>query len=128
MVLYDVKTLRSLKHEEIRSGYAELIKEALIADEAFFRALLDTNLTKIDSAKLVAHLRKGIEIKAKIVEEDEKETGIRKYLNLGHTLGHALEAELGYGALKHGEAVDIVLLFDFFVSENSYSNNIPSEL
>src|SRR5699024_6365005 len=79
MVLYDVQTLQSLKHEEIRSGYAELVKEALIADETFYRALLDTNLTKIDSFKLVAHLRKGIEIKAKIVEEDEKETGIRKY-------------------------------------------------
>lgn len=128
MVLYDVQTLQSLKHEEIRSGYAELVKEALIADETFYRALLDTNLTKIDSFKLVAHLRKGIEIKAKIVEEDEKETGIRKYLNLGHTLGHALEAELGYGALKHGEAVAIGLLFAFYVSENTFSNKLPSEL
>src|SRR5699024_124658 len=95
MVLYDVQTLQSFKHEDIRFGYAELVKEAIIADETFYRALQDTNLTKIDSFKLVAHLRKGIEIKAKIVEEDEKETGIRKYLHLGHTLGHALEAELG---------------------------------
>lgn len=127
MVVYDVQTLQSLKHEDIRSGYAELVKEAVIADKVFYQTLLETNLNKINNANLVAHLRKGIEIKAKVVEEDEKETGVRKYLNFGHTLGHALEAELGYGILKHGEAVAIGLLFAFYVSENTFSNKLPSD-
>lgn len=127
MVLYDVQTLQTLTNGEIRSGYAELVKEALIADEAFFQTLLKINLNTIDNTQLVDHLQKGIKIKATIVEEDEKETGVRKYLNLGHTLGHALEAELGYGAITHGEAVAIGLLFTLYVSENSFSSKLPSE-
>jgi len=127
MVVYDVNTLQSLKKKEVRSGYAELVKEALIANKSFFHTLLNTNLNHIDNFKLIDHLKKGIKIKAKIVEEDEKEAGIRKYLNLGHTLAHALEAELGYGTITHGEAVALGLLFALFVSENHFNNKLPLE-
>lgn len=124
-VIYDVETLRTLNQKEIRSGYAELIKEALISDEFTFRSFLKTNLLALSSEELQEHLRIGIQIKARIVESDEKESGIRKFLNLGHTLGHAIEAELGYGSLAHGEAVAIGLLFSLHVSEDLFSSNLP---
>ncbi|WP_099158358.1 3-dehydroquinate synthase [Virgibacillus ndiopensis] len=124
-VVYDIQTLKSLDEKEIRSGYAELIKEAFIADGDFLQVLLNTNLQAITTEQLEKHLQTGIKIKASIVENDEKETGIRKYLNFGHTLGHALEAEKGYGTLTHGEAVAIGTLFALRVSESFFSINLP---
>ncbi|WP_461179464.1 3-dehydroquinate synthase [Virgibacillus ainsalahensis] len=126
-VIYDVQTLESLNEKEIRSGYAELIKEALIADEGFYNKLIEINLNNITAQQMTEHLYNGIKIKASIVESDEKEAGIRKYLNLGHTLGHALEAELGYGKISHGEAVAIGILFSLLISEKLYSTNLPFE-
>ncbi len=128
MVLYDVATLETLPVHEVRSGYAELIKEALIADAAYFENLLLTDVKNIPPDELADHLYQGIKIKAAIVEEDEKEAGIRKYLNLGHTLAHALEAELGYGSMTHGEAVAVGLLFALYVSENLFSAVLPRKV
>ncbi|WP_188453863.1 3-dehydroquinate synthase [Virgibacillus oceani] len=127
-VVYDVHTLQSLSEREIRSGYAELIKEAFIADEAFFHTLMSTKLHEISAEQLEMHLLEGIKIKASIVENDEKETGIRKYLNFGHTLGHALETEKGYGTLTHGEAVAIGTLFALRVSESVFTSNLPYDI
>ncbi|HEX6593464.1 MAG TPA: 3-dehydroquinate synthase [Bacillota bacterium] len=127
MVIYDVNTLETLSSREVRSGYAELMKEALISDRAFFETLLQTNLHTIKVHQLIKHLNKGILIKKDIVEQDEKESGKRKFLNLGHTLAHALEAELGYGKITHGEAVAIGLLFTFYVSEQTYGVKLPTE-
>lgn len=124
-VIYDVDTLGSLNEREIRSGYAELIKEALIADNDFFESLLQTDIYNVTNSELKRHLKLGIQIKATIVESDEKEAGVRKFLNLGHTLGHALEAELGYGTLTHGEAVAIGLLFSIHVSEQLDTIELP---
>ncbi|MEN1969155.1 3-dehydroquinate synthase [Lentibacillus sp. N15] len=124
-VIYDTAMLASLDEREIRSGYAELVKEALIADATFFEELMHTNLATLTTQQLARDLLRGMSIKAKIVEADEKEAGIRKYLNLGHTLGHALEAELGYGKLTHGEAVAIGTLFALHVSEQHYSISLP---
>ncbi|WP_449353903.1 3-dehydroquinate synthase [Virgibacillus natechei] len=124
-VIYDTQTLKTLNAEEIRSGYAELVKEALIADESFFKKLLKTDLTNLSNDQLTEHLTNGIKIKASIVEMDEKEAGLRKNLNLGHTLGHALEAEKGYGEITHGEAVAIGLLFALHVSETLSSRQLP---
>lgn len=126
-VVYDVQTLHTLNHQEIRSGYAELIKEALIADIEFVDQVLATDLSVLTNEILTDHLNKGIEIKAAIVIADEKEMGIRKHLNLGHTLGHALETVLEYGTLKHGEAVAIGLLFALRVSEKIFSVQLPFE-
>jgi 3-dehydroquinate synthase len=124
-VVYDVTTLKSLSDKEIRSGYAELVKEALIKSAHFFHILLDTDIYDISADQLADHLHRGIEIKAHIVEADERESGTRKYLNLGHTLAHALEAELGYGTLTHGEAVAVGLLFALHISEQVYQVNLP---
>ncbi|MEB5455667.1 3-dehydroquinate synthase [Virgibacillus pantothenticus] len=128
-VIYDVETLFTLNKKEIRSGYAELVKEALISDEAIFYSFLNTDFQALSKATVQEHIHIGIQIKAHVVETDEKEADMRKYLNLGHTLGHALEAQLGYGTLTHGEAVAIGLLFAIHVSESVYDNHLPfSEL
>ncbi|WP_164218947.1 3-dehydroquinate synthase [Virgibacillus sp. YIM 98842] len=124
-VIYDVDTLSSLTDKEVRSGYAELVKEALINKQSFFEKLMDTDIYHVRPEQLTAHLLQGVKIKADIVEADERESGMRKYLNLGHTLAHALEAELGYGTLAHGEAVAIGLLFALHVSEQTYNVQLP---
>lgn len=126
-VIYDVNTLTSLSPSEVRSGYAELIKEALISDYLFFSELMKANLSSLTNDELVDHIQKGIQVKAKVVEADEKESGMRMFLNLGHTLGHALEAKLGYGALTHGEAVAIGLLFALYLSEEKFTIELPSQ-
>lgn len=126
-VVYDVETVQSLGTNEIRSGYAELVKEALISSESFFESIMDTQLSCIEGEILTNHLQAGIEVKANIVQADEKEAGVRKYLNFGHTLGHAIEAELGYGAMTHGEAIAIGMLFAMKLSEHHFGNSLPVE-
>jgi len=122
-VIYDVETLETLPTHEIRSGYAELVKEAFISNQAFLDELLNTNIQSVSNDSLKVHLQKGIQVKRDIVEADERETGMRKYLNFGHTLAHALEAELGYGVMTHGEAVAIGMLFALQLSEKKYNKD-----
>lgn len=124
-VIYDVQTLQTLHNQEIRSGYAELLKEALLEDKGMYERLIMTDLSSLTSAKLTDQLTRGIEIKAEIVEVDEHESGIRKHLNLGHTLAHALESILGYGTWTHGELVAIGLLFAVRVSEKMHAIQLP---
>ncbi len=124
-VVYDTSFLRTLPERELRSGFAEVIKHALIRDRRFYdwlRAEIKT-LADLRGEKLAYCIEKGIDIKASVVREDEKETGVRAHLNFGHTLGHALESELGYGALTHGEAVAVGMLFAVFVSERFYGRS-----
>lgn len=102
-----------------------MIKHALIRDRRFYewlRAEVKT-LADLRGEALTYCIEKGIDIKASIVREDEKETSVRAHLNFGHTLGHALESELGYGTLTHGEAVAIGMLFAVFVSERLYGHS-----
>jgi 3-dehydroquinate synthase len=117
-VVFDTRFLSSLPVKEIRSGFAEIIKHALIKDKTFFRQLTNTlvSLEKIDSDFLEMCLCKGIGIKADIVSADEKEQGIRAFLNFGHTYGHALEATIGYGRITHGEAVMIGIVYALYLS------------
>lgn len=124
-VLYDTETLESLPYLEVRSGYAEILKEGLISDIHLSKELLALSLKQISSVQLENHLEAGIKVKANIVEKDEKESGVRKYLNLGHTLGHALEAILGYGKITHGEAVANGMLFALHVSEDVKGEELP---
>ncbi|WP_091483452.1 3-dehydroquinate synthase [Gracilibacillus orientalis] len=125
-VLYDIDTLHSLPDKEKRSGYAEVVKHGFISDHAYLEDVLKVDLTKaIDSNVMTDHLQKGIAVKAKVVEQDEMETNIRKYLNFGHTLGHAIESELGYGKITHGEAVAIGMLFAIRVSEQKLGSKLP---
>jgi 3-dehydroquinate synthase len=119
VVIYDIDLLQSLPKHERRSGFAEVIKHGLIQDQHFYIWLKENILTldTISPALLEIFLARGIEIKAAIVAEDEKETGIRAYLNFGHTLGHAIEAEMGYGEMTHGEAVVIGMIFALELSK-----------
>ncbi|GAA3405179.1 3-dehydroquinate synthase [Paenibacillus hodogayensis] len=108
-VLYDIATLKSLPDREVRAGLSELVKEGFILDREFVE-WCDANAEKLlalDSAALEHALYIGCGVKAKVVSEDEKEGGLRAILNLGHTIGHALEAVAGYGELLHGEAIAI---------------------
>ncbi|MDE2486531.1 MAG: 3-dehydroquinate synthase [Alphaproteobacteria bacterium] len=108
LVLADLDVLASLPAREMRAGYAEVIKYGLLGDFGFFE-WLEANGAKVlaREPEALAHaVARSVEMKAEIVAEDEKEQGRRALLNLGHTFGHALEAETGYGAaLLHGEAV-----------------------
>ena len=127
-VVYDVGTLTSLPLAQIRSGYAELVKEAFISDPEFLWELLQLELIEVKVEDLIRHLYKGIQIKAHIVEADERETRVRKYLNFGHTLAHALETELGYGALTHGEAVAVGMLFAIQLSNDVHQADLPAAM
>ncbi len=118
MVLIDLEVLSTLPKRELLAGYAEILKYALISDPAFFN-WLDQNLYNVISRDLVQlqqAIATSVKMKSNIVSEDELEHGKRALLNLGHTFGHALEAEMGYSSdLLHGEAVAIgmVLAHDF---------------
>ncbi|MFC4557383.1 3-dehydroquinate synthase [Virgibacillus kekensis] len=124
-VVYDVSTLFTLERKEIRSGYAEIAKEALIADRIFFQSLMEIDLFDLSNDQLASQIGRGVEIKASIVEADERESGVRKHLNFGHTLGHALESMLGYGEWTHGELVAIGMLFALRVSEDVFGTTLP---
>ncbi|WP_186577802.1 3-dehydroquinate synthase [Aquibacillus kalidii] len=125
-VIYDVDTLHSLPDKEVRSGYAEVIKHGMISDLSLFHEVKVADLTaKLDDKIVTSQLLKGIKVKAAIVEKDEKESNIRMFLNFGHTLGHAIEAELGYGTITHGEAVAIGMLFAIRVSEDHFNISLP---
>lgn len=118
-VLYEVETLATLPAKEVRSGMAEVIKHAFISNEEWLQELLlIRDVTSLSSDQLIGHLEKGIAVKAAIVEEDEFEGGVRKFLNFGHTLAHAIEAKLGYGAVTHGEAVALGIGFDLVLSRH----------
>lgn len=119
LVLSDVCTLLSLPKRELLAGYAEVLKYALINDPAFFE-WLDANAAKMlegDTALQTEAIIRCCKAKAAIVEADEKEKNVRALLNLGHTFGHALEAEAGYGdELMHGESVAIGMMMALHTS------------
>ena len=106
-VVSDVSTLDSLPDRELRAGIAEVIKHGAALDAAFF-AWLEAHMDELlqrEPAALIHAVRRSCELKAAIVAEDERETGRRALLNLGHTFGHAIEAATGFGPWLHGEAV-----------------------
>lgn len=108
-VIADLDTLATLPERELRAGLAEVIKTACIGDADFF-AWLEAHADQLlagDRDALTHAISHCCHFKAGVVERDERETGERALLNLGHTFGHALEAEAGYGTLLHGEAVAI---------------------
>jgi len=106
-VIADTDTLNTLPLRELRAGFAEVIKYGLICDAPFFD-WLELNYQSVlgcDTEALVYTLKRSCENKAEVVAQDERESGIRAILNLGHTFGHAIETDQGYGNWLHGEAV-----------------------
>jgi 3-dehydroquinate synthase len=108
-VIADVAVLGTLRPRDYREGVAEVVKTALIADADLFRWLEEQQglVMARDPDALAYLVRRCCEIKAQVVAADERESGPRAMLNLGHTVAHALEALGGYGRLRHGEAVAI---------------------
>jgi 3-dehydroquinate synthase len=109
LVVADVATLTTLGDREFREGLAEVIKYGAIMDEPML-ASLEKSLDRIlarDAAALEDIVERSLRHKAAIVAADERESDLRRILNFGHTVGHALEASTGYGNLLHGEAVAI---------------------
>ena len=107
LVLADTDTLRTLPDRELSAGLAEVIKYGLIRDPALF-AWLEVNIERLLAREPIAlsyAVQRSCELKAEIVGTDERESGVRAVLNLGHTFGHAIESGLGFGAWLHGEAV-----------------------
>ncbi len=109
LVWIDIETLKSLPRREFLSGLAEVIKYGVIRDEEFFR-FLEENRDKVlslDNDTLSHLVQLSCEIKADVVSQDERESGLRAILNYGHTIGHAIETATGYKRYLHGEAVSI---------------------
>lgn len=109
LVIIDLVTLRTLEQRDYSSGLAEVVKYGMISDAGLFASLVESAdaIKRQEPEALIAVIRKSCQIKADIVERDERESGVRAYLNFGHTYGHAVETLAGYGAYRHGEAVAI---------------------
>lgn len=109
LVLCDLDALKTLPRRELRAGMAEVIKYGIIHDARLFQRLEREmpDLLKLDADKMAAIVARCCQIKADVVEQDEKEGGLRAILNFGHTIGHAIEAISGYGEYLHGEAISI---------------------
>ena len=146
VVISDTIFLKSLPKREILCGYGEILKHAIIFDKKFF-SFLDLNgyqILNLKSPLIEEAIFKSCSIKKKVVENDEKEMGIRKILNFGHTFAHAYEATLGYSKkLNHGEAVilgiitaakfslsnDILNIKEFNLIENHLNKlNLPKKI
>ena len=111
-VVIDINCLKTLPQRELSAGLAEVIKYGIIMDSAFFNWLeahID-DLLNLDVDALSYCIYRCCELKAQVVAADETEQDMRAILNLGHTYGHAIEAELGYGNWLHGEAVSVGML------------------
>src|SRR5450755_8764 len=107
VVLIDPAVLSTLPDREFRAGLYEALKCGVIGKPELFRALenVDTKKLRRDPVKLQWIIAESVKLKAEVVSSDERENGLRRVLNLGHTIGHALEARTGYRHFLHGEAV-----------------------
>jgi 3-dehydroquinate synthase len=124
-VFTDVRFLRSLPEREFRQGAVELFKHGLLADKSILADVENPEFnSKGDTTFLIDIIKRSVKVKADIVAVDEKEQNIRAYLNLGHTLAHALEAA-SHHHLTHGEAVAYGLVFDAHLSrQRGYADEV----
>lgn len=117
-VAIDLSTLDTLPEREYLSGLAEVVKYGVIRDESFFSSVEERidQLLNRDEETLQSVITRCCELKAEIVAMDEREAGVRAFLNFGHTCGHALEQVAGYGEWLHGEAVSLGMVYAAWVS------------
>ncbi|NOZ21003.1 MAG: 3-dehydroquinate synthase [Planctomycetes bacterium] len=111
-VFIDANVLRTLPTEEFRAGLVELIKHGFIRDEELLK-FIEENADAVDALDpdiMTKAIARSVEIKAAVVEEDEKEHGLRAILNYGHTVGHAIESLTSYTKYRHGEAVAVGMM------------------
>lgn len=117
-VIIDVETLTTLPKRELLSGFAEIIKHGLIKNKKYFKKVTAKHPLKFTQDEMIDIIAQSCEIKAEIVQKDKTETGTRKLLNFGHTIGHALEA-ISLNTPKpllHGEAISIGMLAEAKIS------------
>ncbi len=128
IVLIDTNTLKTLPERELAAGLAEVIKYGFIADADFFGWLEEhiDALNQQDSTLMAQAILRSCEVKADVVAKDEREGGLRAILNLGHTFGHAIETQQGYGQWLHGEAVGVGMLMAVDMSVRM--GNLPIEV
>ena len=116
MTIVDIRYLETLNKREILNGYAEMLKHALIKDKNYWDDLLNCDPFNLNYSQIIH----SINIKQKIVEGDINEQGIRKILNFGHSIGHAVEAYFLKGnknsIIKHGEAVAAGMIMESYIS------------
>lgn len=131
-VIIDTSTLKTLPEKEIVSGLGEIIKYGIIWDYNFLEEIEESleSLMKVKDSTMKKIIKKCCMIKAEIVSQDEKELGIRKILNFGHTIGHALETATSYKTYTHGQAVLIGMYYEalmakgFKMIDREYFNKI----
>ncbi len=118
-VVIDVETFQSLPEREFISGFGEIIKHGIIAEEPYFKLVTSKKPQDFSNLELIEIIKRSCQIKAQIISSDEKELGSRKLLNFAHTIGHALEsASLTTGSpLLHGEAVSIGMIAEAKLSQ-----------
>jgi 3-dehydroquinate synthase len=119
LVLADTKLLKTLNKEEILCGLGEIIKYGYLSNEDFYQKIKNNvdNILALESKVLSEIISESVKIKAGVVRQDEKESGLRKILNLGHTFSHAIESEQNY-SIKHGTAVIVGISAALYLSEN----------
>lgn len=118
-VIIDIDTLSSLSQRDFTSGFAEIIKHGAITDESYFKFVTSKKPQDFSADELVEIITKSCQIKTDIVSSDEKESGLRKLLNFGHTIGHALEvlSHTTDNPLLHGEAISIGMVLEGRISQ-----------
>jgi exopolyphosphatase/guanosine-5'-triphosphate,3'-diphosphate pyrophosphatase len=119
LVLIDVDFLKTLPEKEFKAGMGEIIKHSFLKDDDYFDYLVDNAqaVRNLNPDKIIEVIKRSCVIKKNIVEEDEKEKGIRAIVNLGHTYGHALETATEYRGYSHGEAVAKGIIYEILLSQ-----------
>lgn len=132
----DISFLATLEKQEITSGLGEIMKYGLIKEYDFFEYVKENlnRIYKVESEILLKVVEKSIQIKSEIVKKDKKDTGIRRTLNFGHTIGHSIEALYGFKRLNHGESVILGMIYESYIAmemgliEHDYFQEIFSVL
>ena len=119
LVLIDVDFLKTLPEKEFKAGMGEIIKHSFLKDDDYFDYLVDNAqaVRDLNPDEIIEVIKRSCVIKKNIVEEDEKEKGIRAIVNLGHTYGHALETATEYRGYSHGEAVAKGIIYEILLSQ-----------
>ncbi len=117
-VITDVRFLSTLPENEIRNGFAEILKHGVIGEKDTFSIMEENNLESIQQPDILAEIiYRSVMFKASVVMQDERESGIRAILNYGHTVGHAIESFMCYRGISHGEAVAIGIMVELYISQ-----------
>lgn len=123
LVLADTDVFATLTEELWQDGLAEMVKAGMIGDPSLLKDLADSSIQTLDGDALTSLILKAIAVKAAIVEEDERENGLRRLLNFGHTLGHAIEKCSGY-EISHGRAIASGMLIEAAAAERKGLSSI----